>query len=223
MSTAIATPPLAATPRAFLVAALFPSSNGVVGAMRALRSAGRTEDTLGFAIPLEGDPTTGNVRLRGYVPAKRSLSPLEFVLTVIDPHRPPSTYQQLIAGQNAMMTEPVLGDLAQWVIGVHPFRIPLGPELGSGTWVLGRPNHAAAVAGVEGAAHGGPICALATLGIQDTQVIQEFAERIAAGQCLLTSCETDIGRAGGDRRIFLKHGGTTIHEAPILRGHRVQP
>lgn len=223
MSSAVANPSLAATPRAYFVAALFPSSDGVVGAMRALRSAGRTEDTLGFAIPLDGDPTTADVRLRGYVPAKRRMSPLDFVLTVIDPHRPGPSYQQLIAGQNSMMAEPVLGDLAHWVIGVHPFRVPLGPEPESGTWVLGRPNHAAAVAGVEGAAHGGAVGALAALGLQDAQYIEECAARLAAGLSLLTSCETDIGRASGDRKIFVKHGGTAVHETTIYQGHRIQP
>ena len=103
---------------------------------------------------------------------------------------------------------------------MHTFRVPLDDRPGSGTWVLGRPNHASAVAGSEGAALGGAAGALSALGIP-AQYIPTFGERLAAGECLFTTCETDVGRVERDLRSMRKHGAANLFKS-VVAGQRAQ-
>ena len=73
-----------------------------------------------------------------------------------------------------------------------------------GVWVLGRPNHAAALGGARGAARGGAAGALASLGIPEEH-LEDYIKRLFDGQTLLTTCETDDGRVQRDDKLMAKH------------------
>ena len=75
------------TSRAILVGGLMPSVTDLAAALRALRGLARTEDVVGFAIPLEGDPSERRVRPLAGPVAKPRFDLMEFLMTAIDPHR----------------------------------------------------------------------------------------------------------------------------------------
>lgn len=216
-------------PLATVLGGLFPDVQGPIKIMRALRGAGTSGDTMGLAVPLPGDPDDPQTMQRLIPPRRRAFDPVGYLMVVLDPHRPPPTFQSLTWGQNAPLTRRLLGDLANWLAGVKTFRIPAvpagtdGAAAGDdhGVWVLGRPNHAAAVAGAEGGALGGSVGALAAFGVPlDLGVA--YAQRVIGGAVLLTTCETDEGRTKRDRKLMRKHGGVEIFERVIVAPHRQQ-
>jgi hypothetical protein len=212
-------------PRAIVVGGLFPRPPGLLKALRALRSAGATNDVVGLAIPLEGDPTAPDtpVRVAG-LDRRRRFDPVDFLLTVLDPHRPPPQPDGWARGPEGPLAQGVLGDLTHWLVGVYTFRVPLGeglrgprasPPGGDGVWVLGRPSHAAAIHGARGAALEGAAGALASLGVPE-RLAARYAERLAAGESILTVCETDPGRARRDERILSRQGAVELFEHPLV-------
>jgi hypothetical protein len=211
------------TSRAYLGGALFPSVEGLVDALRHLRSAGRTEDVVGLAIPLEGDePDAGIVRRRKDRPHKRSFNLVEFLMTALDPHRPSGWSGIWAPGKNNAVAVDLLGDLTRWLVGVQPFRVSEIPNAGtdgvvgdSNVWILGRPNHGAAVAGLLGDAHEGPVGVLVTVGVPATVGLL-CAQRLAAGDCILTTCETDSRRRLSDDRIMRKAGATYFFDTVVM-------
>jgi hypothetical protein len=74
-----------------------------------------------------------------------------------------------------------------------------------GVWVLGRPNHAAAMQRVRGDSQEGAPGVLATLAVPPELAI-DYAARLAAGECILTTCETDQGRMRRDQQLLRKVG-----------------
>ena len=194
------------SPRSAIVAGTFRDLDGALGVMRALRSAGATEDIIGFAIPLPGDPTSPDA-LETLIPPKRRrrFDPIGLAMTILDPHRPPPEYRTLIRGRNSVLARPLLGNLSGWLVGVQEFRVPDPNSPDGGVWVLGRPNHAAAVGGARGAARGGAAGALASLGIPEDH-LEDYVKRLFDGQTILTVCETDEGRVQRDEKLMKKHG-----------------
>lgn len=230
-------------PLAAVLGGLFPDVQGPIKIMRALRAAGTSGDTVGLAVPLPGDPDDPQTMQRLIPPRRRGFDPVGYLMVVLDPHRPPPTFQSLTWGQNVPLTRSLLGDLSNWLAGVKTFRIPAVPSVANGAatgtdgaaggtdgaatdaedgvWVLGRPNHAAAVAGAEGGALGGSVGALAAFGVPlDLGVA--YAQRIIGGEVLFTTCETDEGRTKRDRKLMRKHGGVDIFERVIVAPHRQQ-
>ncbi|MBI3973715.1 MAG: hypothetical protein HY332_20765 [Chloroflexi bacterium] len=210
------------TPKAILVGGIFKELDGLLDSLRTMRSAGATSDVIGFAIPLGGDPTTPEGVASLKLPrGRRRFDVLQAILDFIDPHRPPAEIAQLRRGQNTVLATPILGNLKDWLVGVRTFRVPVTEQPDGGVWVLGRPNHAAAVAGAEGAAAGGFRGALAALGIPK-QHIPTFAKRLGNGECIMTTCETDKGRANRDERIIRKNGADLVFKELIFSERRKQ-
>ncbi|HEX2514381.1 MAG TPA: hypothetical protein VH257_06715 [Chloroflexota bacterium] len=214
-------------PEATIVGGLFSSVEGPQKVMRAMRSKGTAGDAVGLAVPLPGHPDDPQTlaKLADQRPRKR-FDLVGYLKAVVDPHSPPAEFRALIAGQNAPMTRLLLSDLANWISGVKTFRIPPS-EVGDvskeatqgGVWVLGRSNHAAAVAGLDGAEMGGYLGALAGIGVQ-APLAQVIAERIAGGEVLLTACETDAGRAARDKKWMRKFGGADLFEWVVVSPRR---
>jgi hypothetical protein len=238
-SPAVEFPPFPLPPEAVLVGGLFRSIDGPLTVMRALRRSGAAGDTVGLAVPLPGDPKEpATLEALATPPAKKRFDVLGYLKTVLDPHAPGPQYRSLIAGQNSALTRLVLKDMSGWIAGVKTFRIPPSmtgnvskDEAKGGVWVLGRSNHAAAVAGVEGADLGGAVGALAGVGVPP-DLVQAFAERIAGGEIVFTTCETDSNRAKRDARWMQKAGASDPFERVILSprraviahpGHRDEP
>jgi len=221
--------PFPLPPEATVVGGLFPRIEGPLKVMRALRRAGTSGDTVGFAIPLPGDPSDPATLEHLHRPPAKRFDPVRYFMVVLDPHKPPPSYHSLVAGQNATLTQYFLGDLASWVSGVKTFRIPAAlagadehsadQAAAGGTWVLGRPNQSAAVAGWEGSDVGGILGALATIGVP-ADLAAAYAGRIAAGEVLLTTCETDAGRARRDQTWLMKNGATGVFTRVILSPRR---
>lgn len=213
------------TSRAFMVAALMPSVHSLVRALKAIRATGATEDVVGMAIPLEDDPTGGVAIVRGAKePVKRGFDLGEFLATAIDPHRPTTLPWRLGPGRNIGVATEVLGDITRWMVGIQTFRIPLAPpgEEGDRLWVLARPNHAAAIHKVPGDATEGYVGMLASFGVP-ADFSRELAGELAAGQCIITTCETEEGRRRRDERLIRKAGATIVHPfepAPVIYGVR---
>ncbi len=206
----------AAAPRAIVVGGTFDDAGRLSETIAALRRAGRSEDVVGLAVPLPGDPETPEVVARIVQQRRRPrFDPIGFLITVIDPHRPPPDAATLQRGQNSILATLVLGKIAGWLVGVKPFRIPIEQAPEGGVWVLGRPNHAAALAGMEGAATGGTRGALAAIGIPD-ELAEAFASHLLAGNAVLTTCETDQGRAQRDQQLLRRHGAANLFEFPIF-------
>lgn len=201
------------TSAAFVSGALFPSVASLANALRSLRGAGRTEDVVGFAIPLDGDdPNTSVVRTRSGPPLRRGFNLVEFLMTALDPHRPSGWPALEAPGKNSGSSVDLLGNLTRWLVGIQPFAIH---EV-SGVppfWVLGRPNHAAALHKITGDAHEGYAGILASFGVV-ASLASFCADRLAAGDCLLTTCETDANRARDDERFMRKAGA--IHLFDLL-------
>jgi hypothetical protein len=211
------------------VGGMFSSVDGPLKVMRAMRAKGTAGDAVGLAVPLPGDPDDPETlpKLANSQPRKR-FDPVSYLKTVVDPHAPPPEFRTLIAGQNSPLTRLVLRDLANWIAGVKTFRIP-PTEVGDvskeatqgGVWVLGRSNHAAAVAGLDGADVGGYLGVLAGIGVQPP-VAPAIAERIAGGEVLLTTCETDAARAARDKKWMRKFGGADLFEWVVVSPRRGQ-
>jgi hypothetical protein len=222
--------PFPLPPEATVVGGLFPSVDGPLRVMRALRRSGAAGDIVGLAVPLPGDPDDPTTLQRLAAPRpKKGFDVIGYLKVVFDPHAPPPAYRTLVAGQNSVLTRLVLRDLASWIAGVKTFRIPptltgdvSKDEAQGGVWVLGRSNHAAAVAGGGEADLGGALGALAGIGVPRDLVLP-FAERIAGGQVLLTTCETDAGRARRDSRWLRKNGARDVFEQVILSPRRIAP
>jgi hypothetical protein len=216
-------------PEAVVVGGLFRDVEGPLAVMRALRRSGAAGDVVGFAIPLPGDPDEPGTLERLADRRPRGFSLLGYLKVVIDPHTPPPEYRTLIAGQNSALTRLVLRDMAGWVAGVKTFRIPptltgeasKAEAIQGGVWVLGRSNHAAAVAGSEGGDQGGALGVLTAIGAP-SELVRGFAERIAGGEVLFTTCETDAGRARRDAKWLRKHGGADLFERVIASPRRTR-
>lgn len=213
----------AALPRAIIVTGTFAGVDGVVDMVRSLRSAGATEDVIGLAVPLSGDPATEDGwRPRAAERKKQGFGIGRFLLTVLDPHQPGPDLTTLQKGRNSILAQAILGDISRWLVGVRTFRVPGAAEADPGIWILGRPNHAAAVAGQDGAATGGTRGTLLSLGIP-AALVDEAGARLAAGECLFTTCETDHGRVNRDLHLLKKCGARTVFEpAPVLSPSRRQ-
>jgi hypothetical protein len=210
-------------PRAMLVGGTFTSVDGVVAMIEAIRAAGSTEDILGIAIPLDADPTTEEGLLSLARPRPRKGFNLgRWLLTVLDPHHPVPDVVTLQKGRNSILAQAILGNISRWLVGVKPIRVPGAAGSDPGTWILARPNHAAAVAGQEGAALGGRTGALVSLGVP-SDLIDDYAARLAAGESLVTTCETDRGRAERDIRLLKKCGaGVVFGPTPVVSPSRQQ-
>ena len=192
--------------RASIIAGAFADVEGATAVIRAVRSAGSTEDIVGIALPLAGDPHSPDA-LETLLPQarKRKFNLGRWLMTVIDPHQPPPDYQRLTKGRNSILARPLLGEIAEWLVGVQEFRVPDPNSPDGGVWVLGRPNHAAAVSGAAGAALGGAVGALAALGLPEEHM-QDYIGRLFQGQTILTLCETDDGRTKRDYNLMGRHG-----------------
>ena len=229
-TTAVPFPPFPMPPEAIVVGGLFGSIDGPLHVMRSLRRSGAAGDTVGLAVPLPGDPNDPETLQRLTAPKpKKGFDLLGYLLTALDPHAPPPAYRSLIAGQNSVLTRLILRDLADWIAGVKTFRIPPSmtgdvskDEAEGGVWVLGRSNHAAAVAGGGGADQGGAIGALTGVGVPQ-ELVRLFAERIVGGQIVFTTCETDGNRARRDARWLKKAGVSDAFEQVILSPRRATP
>jgi hypothetical protein len=210
-------------PTATIVGGTFADLDAMLGVMRALRSSGSTEDILGFAIPLEGDPTTpeGLAALANR-PVRQRFDLIRAIRTILDPHEPPPDLASVRRGQNSILATPFLGSLTKWLVGVSTFRIPGDAPGDEGTWVLGRPNHAAAVAGLYGAAQGDRAGALASIGLP-LDVHREFGERLECGESVLTTCETDEGRARRDEAWMRKRGAAAVFRRLVVSPSQVTP
>jgi hypothetical protein len=203
------------TSRAYVVGGLLPSVADLAGALRALRATGQTEDVVGFAIPLEGDdPDAGIVReLRtgdDATPRKRGFDLMRFLAVAMDPHGDSRRRWQLrwAPGRNVRVAVEVLGDLTRWLVGIHAFKIhdARGEE---DVWVLGRPNHAAAMHKLAGDAREGARGVLATLAVPG-DAAAEVGAALTAGYCLLTTCETDENRMKRDLKILRRAGAIQV-------------
>ncbi len=211
------------TSHAYLVGGLLPSVSALTGALSALRSTGQTEDVVGFAIPLAGDdPDAGIVReLRaesGAVQPKRRFDLMGFLMMAMDPHGQRQGWKLRWApGRNVRVAVDVLGNLTRWLVGIHTFKVnnARGDE---DVWVLGRPNHAAAMHKLAGDAHEGAAGMLATLAVP-ASAATEVAAALAAGYCLLTTCETDENRMKRDLKILRKAGATQVFGPVPLHVH----
>ena len=205
-------------PRSAIIAGAFKELDGALDVIRAVRSAGSTPDIVGIATPLAGDPNSPDALETLVVPrqSKRRFDPIKWLMTAIDPHPGVPTYQTLTKGQNSVLARPLLGDIGRWLIGVRPFRVPDPNAPGGGVWVLGRPNHAAALGGAAGAALGGAVGALASLGLPEDHM-QDYIQHLFAGETILTLCETDEGRVQRDYKLMGKHGAAHRTIARDLR------
>ena len=199
------------TSRGYVSGALFPSVASLAAALRALRGAGRTEDVVGLLIPLEGDdPDAGIARTRRDPLPPRGFNLVEFLMTALDPHRPSGWQAAWAPGKNASAAVELLGDLTRWLVGIQAVRIHGTPSV-EPLWVLGRPNHAAAIHKVLGDSQEGLVGMLATYAVSES-LAPYVAERLAAGDCVLTTCESDANRAQNDERIMKKAGAIQIFE-----------
>lgn len=214
--------------RAVVTGGVFHNPDGLLRTLRTLRASGATEDVIGLAIPLEGEPDAPQVRARGSHSARRKLNVVDTLMTIIDPHRPPAQPDPWARGRHGALAKNVLGDLTRWIVGVHTFRVPAiltsspGDAGEGGVWVLGRPNHAAAIAGAQGAARGGAVGALAAVGIPSS-LVEAYAAHLLAGQSILTTCETDPGRIRRDATLLRKRGATATFELPVTGSYGERP
>ena len=199
------------TSRGFVAGALFPSVEALAAALRSLRDAGRTEDVVGLLIPLEGDdPSEGIVRTRRDPAPPRGFNLVEFLMTALDPHQPSGWEGGWAPGKNSGIAVELLGDVTRWLIGIQAVRLH-GVPGGEPLWVLGRPNHAAAIHKVPGDSREGLVGMLATYGVVES-LAPHVAERLAAGDCVLTTCESDANRARNDERIMKKAGAVRLFD-----------
>ncbi len=197
--------------RAYLVGAAFDGHRQVRGALADIRATGTAADIVGVAIPMPGDPrredVAGDVISR--IEEPRGLVP--WLRLVIDPHRPTfPTFQEQVSGRNVPLAYAVLGDLADWIGAAGYMRVH-GVD-GASTWILGRPNHAASVQGGSGPNNGD---VLATIGIPEAQRAA-YRALVIGGQCVVTTCETDPGRARRDAQVLRRHGGQATFVEPIM-------
>jgi hypothetical protein len=205
-----ADPPVV-TSRGFVAGALFPSVETLAAALRSLRGAGRTEDVVGLLIPLEGDdPDAAVVRARRDPAPRRGFNLVDFLMTALDPHRPSGWQSGWAPGKNAGVAVDLLGGLTRWLIGIQAVRLH-GVPGGEPLWVLGRPNHAAAIHKVTGDSQEGYAGMLATYAVAES-LAPYVAERLAAGDCMLTTCESDANRARSDERMMRKAGAIQIFD-----------
>ena len=203
------------TSRGYVAGALFPTVDSLAAALRALRGAGRTEDVVGLLIPLEGDdPAAGVVRTRRDPAPKRGFDLMDFLMTAIDPHRSSTWQAGWAPGKNAGAAVELLGNVTRWLVGIQAVRLH-GVPGGEPLWVLGRPNHAAAIHKVPGDSQEGLVGMLATYAIVES-IAPYVAERLAAGDCVLTTCESDVNRAKDDERIMRKAGAVQVFDRVAL-------
>jgi hypothetical protein len=196
--------------RALLVGAAFADTSGLTRSLAVIRATGTASDIVGFAVPLPGDPSDDAVAAEvvGRITAPTGFG--AWVRLVLDPHAPTSpTYREQVAGRNVPLAYAILGDVAEWVGATGYMRV--NGHDGAGAWVLGRPNHASAVQGGIGALRGD---ALATVGVP-LALRDAFRDLVLSGNCVLTTCETDPGRASRDADIFRRHGGRATFVHPI--------
>ena len=198
------------TVRALIVGAAFTDRAGLRNSLATIRATGTASDIVGFAVPLPGDPRDEAVAAEvvGMMAAPTGFG--AWVRLVLDPHAPTSpTYREQVAGRNVPLAYAILGDVAEWVGAAGYMRVH--GEKGASTWVLGRPSHATAVQGGTGSLKGD---ALATVGVP-LALRDAYRDLVLSGNCVLTTCETDPGRASRDAKIFRRNGGRATFVHPI--------
>ena len=196
--------------RALVVGAAFRDHAGLRESLAAIRATGTASDIVGVAVPLPGDPRDEAVASEVVGAMTASTGFGAWLRVVIDPHAPTiPTYREQVAGRNVPLAYALLGDVAEWVGACGYMRVH--GQAGSSVWILGRPNHASSVQGGMGAVKGD---ALATVGIPKPQR-EAFTALVLSGQSVVTTCETDPGRASRDAEIFRRHGGHATFVHPI--------
>lgn len=202
------------TVRACVIGATFPSIAQVQQVLNAVRATGTAGDIVGFAIPLPGDPKDPAVAAKVVAEMIVPRGVGAWLLTVLDPHKPLPTYAEQVSGRNVPLAHAVLGDLTNWVGAAGYMRVPVAGR--DPVWIVGRPNHAVSVQGGNGVGRGD---ALATVGIPASQ-LEAFRAAIADGLCVVTTCETDPGRAGRDASIMRRAGAKAVFVHPLHVSHR---
>ena len=201
------------TVRACVIGAAFNSISQVQQALSAFRATGTAGDIVGFAIPLPGDPSDPAVAAQV---VREMLVPRgigAWIMNVLDPHKPMLTYSEQVLGRNVPLAHAVLGDLTNWIGAAGYMRVPVpGREP---VWIVGRPNHAVSVQGGNGVGRGD---ALVTIGIPSAQV-EAFRGAIADGLSVVTTCETDPGRAERDASIMRRAGARAVFVHPLSVPH----
>ena len=196
--------------RALVVGAAFHDHAGLRESLAAIRATGTASDIVGVAVPLPGDPRDEAVASEVVGAMSSPTGFGAWLRVVIDPHAPTiPTYREQVAGRNVPLAYALLGDVADWVGACGYMRVH--DSAGASAWILGRPNHASSVQGGLGSVRGD---ALSTIGIPKPQR-EAFAALVLAGKCVVTTCETDPGRASRDAEIFRRHGGHATFVHPI--------
>jgi hypothetical protein len=207
----VAQPSALANPvRALVAGAAFANYAGVRASLAAIRATGTASDIVGLAVPLPGDPRDDAVAGEVWAAMTPPTGLAAWLRLVIDPHAPTApTYREQIAGRNVPLAYAILGEVADWVGATGYMRV-LG-DAGASVWILGRPNHAASVQGGLGSVRGD---ALSTVGVPVAQR-EAFRALVLAGKSVVTTCETDPGRASRDAAIFRRYGGGATFVHPI--------
>jgi len=208
----------ASTVRALVVGAAFADHAGLRHALSAIRATGTASDIIGLAVPLPGDPRDEAIADQVVAMMAQPKGFGSWLRMVIDPHAPTTpTYREQVAGRNVPLAYAILGDVADWVGATGYMRV-VGPDSPS-TWILGRPNHATSVHGGMGSVKGD---ALSTIGVPTAQR-EAFRALVVSGKSVVTTCETDPGRASRDADLFRRYGGSATFVHPIassgLSGH----
>ena len=201
------------TVRACVIGATFATISQVQQALGAVRATGTAGDIVGFAIPLPGDPKDPAVAAQvvSAMIAPRGIG--AWLMNVLDPHKPLPTYSEQVSGRNVPLAHAVLGDLTSWVGAAGYMRVPVAGR--DSVWIVGRPNHAVSVQGGNGVGRGD---ALVTIGIPAAQ-LEAFRGAIADGLCVVTTCETDPGRAERDASIMRRAGAKAVFVHPLNALH----
>lgn len=201
------------TVRACVIGATFTTISQVQQALKAVRATGTAGDIVGFAIPLPGDPKDPAVAAQviGEMIVPRGIG--AWFMTVLDPHKPLPTYAEQVSGRNVPLAHAVLGDLTNWIGAAGYMRVPVAGR--DPVWIVGRPNHAVSVQGGNGVGRGD---ALVTIGIPAAQ-LEAFRGAIADGLCVVTTCETDPGRAERDASIMRRAGARSVFVHPLTVSH----
>src|SRR5919201_4802248 len=113
------------TAHASVIGGLFPGPDGAIAALHALRAARATNDVVGLAIPLDGDPTGPDAAVAAVNAGQGRRRGLKDILvTMIDPHRQVAQPTTFARGRTGLLAQAILGDLTRWLVGVLTFRVP---------------------------------------------------------------------------------------------------
>lgn len=209
-STAVRIEVVTTSVRAIVVGAAFPKQSQVRAALAAIRATGTASDIVGFAVPLPGDPRDEAVAAEVVGMRGEPTGFGAWLRVVLDPHAPTApTYREQVAGRNVPLAYAVLDEVADWVGAAGYMRVHRAD--GTSVWILGRPNHASSVHGGMGSVRGD---ALSTIGVPLAQ-LEAFRALVLAGHSVVTTCETDPGRAARDAGLFRRNGGCATFVHPL--------